>query len=859
MSVPDLPIEPALPALAAALRETGRAVLQAPPGAGKTTRVPLALVDESWLAGRKILLLEPRRLAARAAARRMSQMLGERPGQTVGYRIRRDSAVGPDTRIEVVTEGILTRMLQSDPALEAAGLVVFDEFHERSLHADLGLALALQSRSLLRPDLRLLVMSATLEGAPVAALLGGAPVITSEGRSFPVETRYLPRRSDVRLEPAVASAVRRALAQDGGDILVFLPGAGEIRRTAELLQEVQGSEFPVQRGPHLEPGTLHSELVSILPLHGSLSGEEQDRAILPSGPGQRKVVLATSIAETSLTIEGVQVVIDAGLSRVPKFSPRTGMTRLTTVRVSRSSADQRRGRAGRTAPGVCYRLWAAEEDHHLLPRSTPEILEADLAPLALELAATGVASPGELAWLDPPPAAALAEGRALLRQLGALDPADRITAHGRELAELGTHPRLGHLLLNGRATGVAHLAGQLAALLEERDILRSPDGPPDPDLQLRLDLLASDQTPPAYHGMTVDRGTLHRVRQESRAWERQLRAGPAAGAEPLSAAELLALAYPDRVAQRREGQAGRFLLRNGMGASTAAPVLALADYLVAAELDGDRRESRIWLAAALTLEELLSLFAHQIERREVVQWVEPEGVLKAVQQERLGAIVLREAPLRSPEPEQLVEAVLGLVRQEGLAILPWSDGPQALRERLAFVHRLALTAGVPGSWPDVSDAGLLATLSEWLGPRLRAVRRRADLTRIDLAEALIGLLGWEERRALDRLAPTHLEVPSGSRITVSYADPAAPVLAVRLQEVFGLTETPRVGGGRVPVTMQLLSPAHRPVQVTQDLAGFWRSSYFDVRKDLRGRYPKHHWPEDPLVAEPTRRAKPRRQ
>ncbi len=858
MSYPELPIEPVIPALAAALREAGHAVLQAPPGAGKTTRVPLALLEQPWLAGRKILLLEPRRLAARAAARRMAQVLGERPGQTVGYRVRRDSAVGPDTRIEVVTEGILTRMVQSDPALEAAGLVVFDEFHERSLHADLGLALALQSRALLRPDLRLLVMSATLEGAPVAALLGGAPIITSQGRSFPVETRYLPRRPDLRLESAVASAVRQTLARDEGDILVFLPGAGEIRRTAELLRQVQGSEFQVPSEGHFELRTPTLEVVSILPLHGSLSSEEQDRAILPSPPGHRKVVLATSIAETSLTIEGVRVVIDGGLSRVPKFSPRTGMTRLTTVRVSRSSADQRRGRAGRTAPGVCYRLWAADEDHHLLPRSTPEILEADLAPLALELAATGAADSGELAWLDPPPAAALAEGRALLRQLGALDGSDRITAHGRELAELGTHPRLGHLLLRGRAAGVAPLAGRLAALLEERDVLRSPDGPADPDLQLRLDLVASGHTPPVYHGMTVDRGTLQRVRQEARAWERQLKSGPTAVADPLSAAELLALAYPDRVGQRREGQAGRFLLRNGMGAATGAPVLALADYLVAAELDGDRRESRIWLAAGLTLDELLSLFADQIERQEVVEWVEPEGVLKAVRQDRLGAIVLREVPLQSPEPEQLAEAVLGLVRREGLAILPWSDEAQLLRERLAFVHRLASTGARPWVWPDVSDTALLATLSEWLGPALRGVRRRVDLGRIQLAEALLGLMGWEERRALDQLAPTHLEVPSGSRIRVSYADPAAPVLAVRLQEVFGLTETPRVGGGRVPVTMQLLSPAQRPVQVTQDLAGFWRSSYFDVRKDLRGRYPKHYWPEDPLVAEPTRRAKPRK-
>jgi ATP-dependent helicase HrpB len=847
----NLPIDPVLPELARALDQSGHAVLQAPPGAGKTTRVPLALLDQPWLAGRRILLLEPRRLAARAAARRMSHTLAEPLGETVGYRIRRDSVVGPRTRIEVVTEGILTRMLQSDPSLESAGLVIFDEFHERSLHADFGLALTLQSRGLVRPDLRILVMSATLDGSPISALLGGSPVITSEGRSFPVETRYLPRRPESRLEPAVAAAVRQALAEDEGDILVFLPGAGEIRRTEQLLDDLNPGAV------NSELGTRNAERVCVLPLHGSMTGEEQDRAILPSRPGQRKVVLATSIAETSLTIEGVRVVIDCGLSRVPRFSPRTGMTRLTTVRVSRSSADQRRGRAGRTAPGVCYRLWAAQEEGHLLPRPTPEILEADLAPLALELAAAGIAAAAELAWLDPPPAAALAEARSLLRQLGALDGSDRITSHGRELVELGTHPRLGHLLLAGRDARESRIAGQLAALLEERDVLRAPEGPTDPDLQLRVDLLASPDTPPIYHGLLVDRGRLHRVRQEAAAWTRQLRSGPATSRRPLSPAMLLALAYPDRVAQRRSGQAGRFLLRNGLGAMTEAPALVLADFLVAAELDGDRRESRIWLAAALSREEVLTLFGDQVERVDVVEWVEPDGVLKAVRKEQLGAIVLAETPLRDPDPEVLSRAVEALVRREGLAVLPWTDAATGLRRRLAFVRHLSASGAITGNWPDVSDQALLETLSQWLGPRLGTVRRRADLARIDVTEALFGMLGWEERRMLDRLAPTHLEVPTGSRIPVDYADPAAPVLAVRLQEVFGLTETPRVGDGRVPVTLHLLSPAQRPVQVTRDLAGFWRTSYFDVRKDLRGRYPKHEWPEDPLNATPTRRAKKR--
>jgi ATP-dependent helicase HrpB len=665
----------------------------------------------------------------------------------------------------------------------------------------------------------------------------------------------------VRIEPAVAAAVRQALAEEPGDVLVFLPGAGEIRRTAELLDDVPRSGFRVaSQEVNAARGARHAERIAILPLHGSLSGADQDRAILPSPPGQRKVVLASAIAETSLTIEGVRVVIDSGLARVPRFSPRSSMTRLATVRVSRASADQRRGRAGRVAPGVCYRLWAAQEEHQLLARSTPEILEADLAPLALELAAMGVADPLQLRWLDPPPPAALAEGRALLRQLGALDDAGRMTAPGRDLAELGTHPRLGHLLLRGHAAGASELAARLAALLEERDLLRGVDGPPDPDLQLRLDLVASRDTPAAYHGCPVDRATLHRVRQESRAWSETLgrlrRQAGADGRQPHSAAMLLALAYPDRVGQRRAGQAGRFLLRNGLGAETASPALGQAEYVVAAQLDGDRRESRIWLGAPIDTAELLTLFRDQVEPAELVEWAEPEGVLKAVRQERLGAIVLREAPLRDPDPARLRRVVADVVRREGLAALTWPDQAGGVRPRLAFVRQLADQGLVRGTWPDVSEAALLAQVEDWLGPELDRVRRRADLGRIDPDAALLERLGWEERRAFEQLAPTHLVVPTGSRIALSYADPSAPVLAVRLQEVFGLAETPRVGGGRVPVTMHLLSPAQRPVQVTRDLAGFWRTSYFDVRKELKGRYPKHYWPDDPLTAEPTRRVKP---
>jgi ATP-dependent helicase HrpB len=831
---PALPVEPVLPALSEALERSGSAVLQAPPGAGKTTLVPLALRDAPWLKGRKILLLEPRRIAARAAARRMASLLGEAPGQTVGYRIRRDTVVGPGTRIEVLTEGILTRMVQHDPELSGVGLVIFDEFHERSLHADLGLALVLESRAVVRPDLRLLVMSATLDGAAVAALLGGAPVISSEGRAFPVVTRYLPRRPEQRVEAAVAGAVRQALAESDGDILAFLPGSGEITRAADLLAG--------------DPAALRG--ATIFPLHGMLAGEGQDAAIAPSPAGRRKVVLATSIAETSITIEGVRVVVDGGLARVPRFSPGSGMTRLVTVRVSRASADQRRGRAGRTALGTCYRLWPEAEDHHLLPRATPEILEADLAPLALELAAAGIPDPATLRWLDPPPAAALAEARALLAELGALDTGGRITPHGRAIADLGGHPRLAHLLLAAAREDLP-VAARLAALLEERDILRAPPGQGDPDLRLRLELLAERNPPPMYHGLTVDRGTLHRVREGARDWERQLRRHTSV-AEPVSAAALVARAFPDRVGSRRAGQGGRFLLRNGQGAFTQAPSLIRSEFVVAAELDGHPRESRIWLGAPLERSEVLALFGSQLEIEDLVAWDEQADALLAVRRTRLGAIVMEEKPLRTPEPGLIQEVVLGRIRRVGLDRLGWSEESLGLRQRLAFCRRQ-----LGADWPAVDDASLLQQLEQWAGPALTGIRRGVDLARLDPGPGLLGLLNWDQRRRLDELAPTHLAVPTGSRIRVDYTDPDAPVLAVRLQEVFGLTETPRLAGGKVPVTMHLLSPAQRPVQVTRDLAGFWRNSYFDVKKELKGRYPKHHWPDDPLLAEPTRRTKRR--
>jgi ATP-dependent helicase HrpB len=804
-------------------------VLQAPPGAGKTTRVPLALLDEPWLAGKKIVMLEPRRLAARMAATYMSAQgrsgAEAQVGGVVGYRIRRDTKISKSTRIEVVTEGVLTRILRNDPALESYGLVIFDEFHERSLPGDLGLALTLQAQQLLRPELRILVMSATLDGAPIAKLLGDAPIVTSEGRAFPVETKWIPRPKEQRVEAAVASAVRRALDEvPSGDILAFLPGAREIRASERYLED-------------LRPATC-----DLMPLFGDLKQDEQDRAVRPSPAGRRKVVLATSIAETSLTIEGVTVVVDGGMSRVPKFSPRIGMTRLTTVRVSRASADQRRGRAGRLAPGTCYRCWDQNEERGLVPRSSPEILEADLVPLALDLAVQGT-RPDELPWLDAPPAAAYAQATELLKELGAIDEGGRVTLHGREIAEFGVHPRLAHMLL--KAGGDARTAADLAALLGERDILRGEGGPPDPDITLRLEALAGRRSG------NVDEGGLHRVRQESKALADQLGIDRPAASTQHSAPWLLALAYPDRVGKRRPGQEGRFLLRNGLGVFTNSPSFARAEWIVAAELDGDPKESKLYLGAALDEAEVRELYGDQIETVDEVTWDVGAEKVVAKRVERFGAIVLSEKSVKDPDPQAVAHAVAEALAREGLTLLPWREEAVELRARLAFLH------GVDPSWPDVSDAALQARADQWLAPHLVEIRKKGDLAKLDIAKLVLEMLAWEQRRKLDELAPTHLEVPSGSRIRVDYTDPKAPVLAVKLQEVFGWLDTPKIGGGRVPVTLHLLSPAQRPVQVTKDLANFWKSGYFEVRKDLRGRYPKHPWPEDPLTATPTRRAKPR--
>lgn len=815
----QLPIEEALPDLLSALNASHNAVLVAPPGAGKTTRVPLALLDATWLGDRSIVVLEPRRLAARAAARRMAATLGEEVGGKVGYRVHLDSRVGPKTRIEVVTEGVLTRRLLGDPELAEVGAVLFDEFHERSLNADLGLALCLEAQAALRPDLRLLVMSATIDGAQVARLLSAAPVIESQGRAYPVETRYLGDTALPEIEAATASAIRRALAEEEGSVLAFLPGEREIRRVADRLGDLGAA-------------------IAVHPLYGALPAREQDEAIRPAPPGYRKVVLATSIAETSLTIEGVRVVVDAGWARVSRFDPRTGMDRLETVRAGRASVDQRRGRAGRTGPGICYRLWSEAANRALLPSLPAEILVADLAPLALDLAVWGDADPAALSWLDPPPAASMTRARTLLGELGAIDHDGRITAHGRQMAELPLHPRLAHMVLAAAGQGSGVRACEVAALLSERDVLTA--GARDPDLRRRLDALNGAADPQAH------RARIAEARQAAAAWRRRLRLPADTGS--LSVGALVALAYPERVAEWRGG-GGQYRLVNGRGAALAPDdPLAREPYLAIADLDDSGRDARIYLAAPVDRDEIETLFAGRIETTEEVVWDERAEAVAASRRTRIGALVLEEQRLETAGDDARAAAMLAGIRAMGLGALPWTPGLRSFQVRNLFLHRL------DPSWPDFSDQTLLDELETWLGPYLGRASRRTHLARIDLAAALASRLDWQQRKKLDELAPTHLEVPSGSHVALDYAgDP--PVLAVKLQEMFGQVETPKIGGGRVSVVVHLLSPAGRPLQVTQDLGNFWRTGYQAVRAELRGRYPKHPWPEDPLTAPATRKTK----
>ncbi|MCH8497732.1 MAG: ATP-dependent helicase HrpB [Marinobacter sp.] len=812
-----LPIDHILPDLLATLQHHNTALLQAPPGAGKTTRVPLALLDVPWLAGKRVLMLEPRRLAARNAARFMAAQLGEPPGRTVGYRTRLDSKVSAATRIEVVTEGILTRMIQEDPELAGYGAILFDEFHERSLQADLGLALAREAQQALREDLRLLIMSATLDAAPLAALLEDAPLLTSEGRAWPVAVHYRPQPRERKLPEQVVSVVLEALADHPGSLLVFLPGAGEIRKVASLLS----SRVPAD--------TL------IAPLYGNLDTAAQDQAIKPAPPGQRKIVLATAIAETSLTIDGVRVVIDSGLQRRARFDPNSGMTRLVTGRLSRAAAEQRKGRAGRLEPGVCYRLWSESDQFSLAEHTPAEILEADLAPLVLELARWGCRDPVTLTWLDAPPPAHWQQAVSLLQWLELLDQDGAITAQGQQALALGLHPRLAHMVLRGRALGAGHLAAELAALLEERDLLGPTVGV---DLHYRLQALRGE-----YRSPRLDQARLTLLRKMvARLGSSATAAAPAS----VSPGCLLAFAYPDRIAKRRPGHAPRYQLSNGRGASLSdEDRLSQSPWLVAAELDGQSREARVFLAAEISEHELRQHLAGHISSTDEASWDDDRGTLVARQVTRLGALVLEEKPLAQPDPALIQQGLLAAVRKRGLASLPWTEEARQWQARVALLQQK-----MPEQWPDVSPAALLASLEHWLGPYLPGVRNWAGLQKVNLLQALTSLLDYPRQQQLEQLAPARLAIPTGQTVALDYTAEQGPVLATKLQTLFGLTETPRIAGGQVPVVIHLLSPAQRPLAVTSDLASFWRNAYSDVRKDMRGRYPKHPWPEDPLTALP---------
>ena len=813
-----LPIDEVLPELAASLHARPNAVLVAPPGAGKTTRVPLALLDEDWVAGRKLILLEPRRLAARAAADRMARTLGEEVGETVGLRVRLGSKIGRRTRIEVVTEGVFARIILDDPALDGVGGVLFDEFHERSLDADLGLALAIDAQSGLRDDLRLLVMSATLDGARVSRLLGDSPVIESEGRAYPVETRYLGRDPNRRIEEQVADAVTRALRADSGSILVFLPGQGEIRRVETILRE-----------------RIKDPAVDLAPLYGALDRVEQDLAVGPTKAGRRKVVLATSIAETSLTIEGVRVVVDSGLARVPVYEPDIGLTRLETVRVSRAAADQRRGRAGRTEPGICYRLWEEAGTGALEAFARPEILSADLAPLLLVCAAWGVSDPSILSFLDPPPAPAVKEARDLLRQLHALDADGRITDTGRRLRELPLPPRLARMVLSAAEGGQEREAADLAAVLVERGL-----GGDAVDLTERLERFRRERSKRAED-----------MRRMADGWARTSRMKKD-HASALSVGGLLTLAYPDRIAKAR-GKPGEFLMANGRGGSVEPhDRLARETYLAVAEIAGGAASARILAAAPIGVDEIDLAAGDDIVRRDEIAFDRQARALRARAVRRYGALSLQERPLPVPATEEAARILAKGIVSLGLDMLPWSKALSQWRERVIFLRNAE-----GEEWPDLSDEALAATVEEWLAPHLVGRAGLSDITPDLLSEASRSLLPWSLQRRLDAEAPTHVEVPTGSQIAVDYGSAEGPVLAVRVQELFGLDKHPSLAGGRVPLILHLLSPAQRPIQITRDLPGFWRGSWAAVRSDLRGQYPRHPWPEDPIAAPPTRRAKPR--
>ena len=821
-----LPIDAVLDELRVALAARTSAVLVAPPGAGKTTRVPLALLDEGWLRGRKILVLEPRRIAVRAAAERMAQSLSESVGERIGLRARMVSKSGPKTRIEVVTEGVFTRMILDDPELSGIGAVLFDEFHERSLDADLGLALALDCQRGLRGDLRIMAMSATLDGARVAQLLGDAPVITSEGRAFPVETRYLGRDATARIEDQMADAVMRALRAEPGSILAFLPGQGEIRRVEERLK-----------------ARISDPAIVLAPLYGAMDMKAQDLALEPAPNGLRKVVLATSIAETSITIEGVRVVIDSGLARVPRFEPDVGVTRLETVRVSRAAADQRRGRAGRIEPGVCYRLWDEPQTQSLPAFAEPEIRSADLAALLLDCADWGTADPRTLSWIDPPAAAAIDAAREELAELEALDADGRITAIGRRLKSLPLPPRLARMTIAAAAFGQAEEAAEIAAVIVERGL-----GGTDADLALRLEGFRRDRSRRASD-----------MRKLAAGWARMAstgrsvpKSGEDAPREDLSIARLLALAFPERIGKAR-GAPGQFLLANGRGANLdAMHPLTRSPFLVAAELSGSAASTRILLAAAADEADILAAAGKRIRESDEVDFDPGAAALRSRRVRRLDAILLASEPRAVIATEETARLLAEGIAKLGLNRLPWSKAQIQLRDRVGF-----LRAAGQDEWPDLTEAALTKAVAEWLAPFLAGKTRLSEIGADDLGAALDTLLPWNLKRRLEEEAPTHFEAPTGNRHAIDYETAGAPALHIRVQELFGLTQHPSIANGKLPLTLHLLSPAHRPIQITRDLPGFWKGSWAAVKAEMKGRYPRHPWPDDPASAIPTTRAKPR--
>jgi len=818
---PQFPIEEAIPALMNALGASRCAVLSAPPGAGKTTRVPLALLDAAWLGKGKILMLEPRRLAARRAAAYMAQQLGERVGHTVGYRIRGDAAVSKATRVEVVTEGILTRMLHDNPELPGVGLVIFDEFHERSIHADLGLAFTVDVQKHLREDLRVLMMSATLDGVAVARLLPGAPIVESAGKLFPVETRYARFSSDKPLDIRVAEVVARALVSEEGDILVFLPGMREIRRVEENLQSQSNEDVVV----HV--------------LHGDLSASVQEAALSPGKPGKRKVILSTSIAETSLTIDGVRIVVDSGLARAARFDPRRGMSGLITIPVSRAVADQRRGRAGRQNAGVCYRLWREEEHSQLPEYPVPEIRVSDLAHVALDLSLWGAPKGEGLLFLDPPLSANLIQAQGLLRSLGALTDDGRLTTHGRTMAVLPIHPRFAHMIIRGKEIGRGAAACELAAILEERDLLGAGTKA-DVDLASRIDAFRRGRglTPGVLDRIAAQRRRLMEMLDIHNERENNSECGI-----------LVAYAYPERIARKRPERLGLYQLANGTTAVLPHGNLAREEFLAIADVDAGSGDAKIYLAASIKESELESAFSDEIVNETEIEWNDAKQQVRARSVRKLGAVLLREQSLE-PAGEEITRALIEGIRRTGLRCLPWEKESLRFRSRVQWVR---ISIKETSEWPDLLDETLTGSLERWLAPFLDGMWKLDQLRRLDLVEVLRSMFTHKQLRELDRLAPSHLQVPSGSRIALDYTPSDHPALSVKLQELFGLTETPRVGGGTFPVTIHLLSPAARPLAVTQDLRSFWENVYPEIRKQLRARYPKHPWPEDPLTATPTRR------